>query len=147
MPNHFHLLVKTRDEEEIRTLLKPNDNKLIDGKTISKQFSNFFSSYTQSFNKMYERKGSLFMKNFKRKQIQNDSYFTKVIHYIHLNPVHHGFVKNIEDWQWSSYHSFITDRKTLLERDEVLKWFYGKDEYLKFHQNPIEKKLVLEMEF
>src|SRR5690606_6961681 len=55
MPNHFHLLVKIKSEEEIaaafpkfQTLekLRREDEK---SKFLSKQFSNFFSSYTQSF--------------------------------------------------------------------------------------------------
>jgi len=146
MPNHFHFLVKTRDEEEIRSLMKLDADKSVDGKTVSKQFSNFFSCYTQAFNKMYQRKGSLFMKNFKRKPIKYDAYFTKVIHYIHFNPVHHGFVRNIENWQWSSYHSFISESKTLLERNEVLNWYDGRIEFLRFHQQPIDKRLELELE-
>ena len=27
--------------------------------------------------------------------------------YIHYNPVKHGLVKNVSDWQWSSFHRFV----------------------------------------
>ncbi|MDK2979548.1 MAG: REP-associated tyrosine transposase [Bacteroidales bacterium] len=76
LPNHFHFLVRIKEEGVIRstfpkfqTLEKINRNKF-----ISKQFSNFFSSYTQSFNKVNGRKGSLFYKNFKRKRITTEIY-------------------------------------------------------------------------
>ncbi|MDR7130780.1 REP element-mobilizing transposase RayT [Algoriphagus sp. 4150] len=62
MPNHFHLLVSVKSEEMLRSTF-PKFQTL--EKLVSKQFSNFFSSYTQSFNKVYERKGSLFIKNLK----------------------------------------------------------------------------------
>lgn len=47
-------------------------------KRISKQFGNLFNSYTKSYNKMYGRMGSLFIPNFKRKEINSDSYFTSI---------------------------------------------------------------------
>lgn len=147
MPNHFHLLVKTRDETEIRKLLDIYKDKEITENIISKHFANFFSSYTQSFNKVYQRRGSLFIKNFKRKKIESDAYFTNLIHYIHHNPIHHGFASSIEDWQWSSYHSIISEKKSLMERDEVLQWFSDSKHYIEFHQKPIDKKFELDMEF
>jgi putative transposase len=36
---------------------------------------------------------------------QDDLY--KHIHYIHYNPIKHGHVRNVIDWKWSSYHSFL----------------------------------------
>ena len=119
MPNHFHLLVRIKNEEEIaRTFLKHRSflkfetleklEKFDDqSKFISKQFSNFFSCYTQAFNKVYHRRGSLFLKNFKRKEITDDNYFRNLILYIHNNPVHHGFAIDFEKYPWTSYHSFI----------------------------------------
>ncbi|MFC4870527.1 transposase [Negadavirga shengliensis] len=59
MPNHFHFLVGVRPEEALRKTF-PKFETL--EKFVPKRFSNFFSSYTQSFNKVYERKGSLFIK-------------------------------------------------------------------------------------
>jgi len=93
LKNHFHILVYLKTDNEIdknlftySTVEKP---KIINP---SKQFSHFFNAYTQSINKRYHRTGSLFEKNFERKQITSESYFQKLIYYIHNNPVHHGFV-------------------------------------------------------
>src|SRR5690606_21948083 len=58
MPNHFHLLVRTRDKEEIKHLLNLDIKEDVFPKIISKQFANFFSCYTQAFNKMHGRQGS-----------------------------------------------------------------------------------------
>jgi len=91
MPNHFHIVVRIRSRKIIEKIIlsrnkftssnisSSNISKVqnfgnveegsIDDKTIelflSKQFANLFSCYTQSFNKVFNRRGSLFIKNFK----------------------------------------------------------------------------------
>ncbi|MDQ3020065.1 MAG: hypothetical protein M3R36_05785 [Bacteroidota bacterium] len=35
--------------------------------------------------------------------------------YIHNNPVRKGFVKNPEDWKYSSVVDYLTDKKGLLD--------------------------------
>ncbi|MBS1975122.1 MAG: hypothetical protein JST13_12275 [Bacteroidetes bacterium] len=114
--------------------------KLKEANCISKQFANLFSSYTQAYNKKYNRMGSLFMKNFKRRLVNTDSYFSKIIHYIHANPVHHGLAQSIEEWRWSSYHAIISAKATKINRDEVLKWFNGKEGFIQTHQQPVYLK-------
>lgn len=36
---------------------------------------------------MYNRKGSLFIPKFKRKQVDDETYFSQLIAYLHLNPI------------------------------------------------------------
>jgi putative transposase len=142
MPNHFHFLVKIKSEAELfvylktfpkfKTLEKFNelDDKVISN-FLSKQFANLFSSYTQAFNKMYNRRGSLFLKNFKQKEVIDNAYFINLIRYIHANPIHHGFTKNMSDWKFSSYNSFFSEKPTLLNRMDVINFFGGYDLFLK----------------
>ncbi len=136
LPNHFHFLIRLRD---IHTLLQTFPKfetleKLSHASLPSKQFSNLFSSYTQGFNKKYRRKGSLFLKNFKRKAIDSDQYFSLLIAYIHMNPVVHQFTVSPEDWLWSSYKSVLSNLPTQLERNMVLNWFGGRNSFVSFHR-------------
>ena len=156
MPNHFHLLLKIREENQLiqyfrlkneqkinEELPKNADEEMEDEvliKKVSKSFSNLFNSYTQAFNKMYERKGSLFMPNMKREEVNNDGSFCKVVHYIHANPVHHQFVKGIDKWPHSSYKIFLSKSPTKLEREYVVEVFGGIDWFIKYHQQPIDPK-------
>ena len=158
MPNHFHLLLKIRDETVLtkyftsgKELIDAGSNpisqkpvKEMDGeqliKKISKSFSNFFNSYTQAYNKMYDRRGSLFIPNMKRKEVKNEGSFCKVVHYIHSNPVHHKFVKAIDKWPYSSYQIFLSESPTKLDREHVLNIFGGLDRLIKYHQQPIDPK-------
>lgn len=139
MPNHFHLLVRIKDEvvlkqdfPKFRTLenLDNEEKELRLSYLLSKQFSNLFSSYTQSFNKVYQRRGSLFLKNFKRKEIDSTDYLLQLILYIHLNPIKHGFTKELNDWEWTSYPSFFSTSALLASE-----LFSTSEVYEKAHQD------------
>jgi REP element-mobilizing transposase RayT len=153
MPNHFHFLVKTKTEDELfdfvknkETISKPTSQtttlqgfktlgELMSSRILSLQFSHLFNSYTQAFNKMYDRRGSLFMPNFKKKEITSDAYLTAVITYIHRNPIHHGFVNSIDDWSFSSYRAFLSANKTKLKRAAVLEWYGNQQDFKSAHKS------------
>lgn len=146
MPNHFHLLVCIKTETEIRELFndsaafqKLNQTQQVDHlyKKISKGVANLCSCYTQSFNKVYHRKGSLFMPNFKSNLINNEVSFRNVVHYIHANPVHHNFVTDLRLWKFSSFYAILSTKQTTVEREYVLELFGGRKEFDKYHQQRI----------
>jgi putative transposase len=133
MPNHLHLMVRVRSEEEIATL--SGFRTLTESqKYVSQQFSHLFNGYTQAYNKMYDRRGSLFERPFKRKIVSDENYFTQLIAYIHNNPVHHGFCKNLIDWPYSSFHAYLVDKPTKLNKKYLDEWFGNREALLEFHQ-------------
>jgi len=151
MPNHFHLLVSIKNNEEIdRMMMKSNPidepwvmnfskkYEKVQSLFISKQFSKLFSSYTQSYNKVYSRRGSLFIKNFKRKQINKENYFVRLIIYIHLNPVSHGFVSHPKEWRFSSYNAILYNKPNILNREFVVEKFGGIPNFIYCHSNPMD---------
>ena len=94
MPNHFHLLVRLKDKIEVCRETNLTGFQNLSGlinKSPHQHFSNLFNAYTKAFNKRYHRHGNLFERPFKRKLIDNPVYLTRVLVYIHHNPVHHGF--------------------------------------------------------
>jgi len=130
LPNHIHLLVRPHSEEilSMHTKFKDDFHKL-----IMQQLSNLLNSYAKSYNKRYERRGALWIDYTKRYKVMSDDYLTSVINYIHQNPVKHGFLKNIKDWKYSSYLSHLSSKPSLLNREEVLNWFGGKEAFVDFH--------------
>lgn len=127
MPNHFHFLVRFKSLEEVFVETLPKFKTLEELKAentfLSKQFSRLFSSYTQAYNKVYHRKGSLFMKNFKRIKVQENQYLLKLVHYIHSNPKEAGLVQKISDWKYSSYNAILSNSPTFIKRKEVIDLF------------------------
>lgn len=153
--NHFHVSVRTKSEEEIieyqKTLRVSSANgrrvkhgslanrdegqtrKPLGSRYVSDQFSNFFNAYAKTINKAYGRTGSLFQHPFGRMPITSDRQFWNVIAYIHQNPQKHGFVKDFRDWKYSSYGIILSEKRTIINRSEVLKWFGTRDDYLSLH--------------
>lgn len=144
MPNHFHFLVRVREKfEAAEAVLNPSGFQNPDRvNSPSLQFSKLFNSYAQAFNKRYKRHGALFERPFKRKLIDNEPYLRHAIIYIHNNPVHHGFTESPGAYPWSSYLTCLTDKTTKLQRNEVLDWFGGRENF-KFlhHQNPDSNRM------
>jgi len=108
MPNHFHFLVKIKTEVELKDLTGFENLSGL----LKQPFSNLFNGYAKAYNNMYNRKGSLFQRPFKQKPIDSEAYLKEVIFYIHHNPVHHGFTKQMEDWPYSSFPALLTNRLT-----------------------------------
>jgi REP element-mobilizing transposase RayT len=136
LKNHFHILVYLRLDNEI-DFEKLEYSTIENLKVIepSKQFGFLFNAYTQAINKKFNRTGGLFEKPFERKLITSDTYLKNIIHYIHNNPVQHGFVKQMSLYPWSSYDSIISDKPTKLKRKEIIAIYGGKDEFIEYHNN------------
>ncbi|MBN1408088.1 MAG: transposase [Calditrichaceae bacterium] len=131
LPNHFHLLIKVRDEKDLPGF------KNLEGLSyqISKKFSDFFNSYAKAINKQENRVGSLFQKPFKRIHIDNYKYLLTVLYYIHANPQLHGLINDFRNWPYSSYGKFLEAKKSHLPRQEILNWFGSIEEYRLFHNH------------
>lgn len=120
-----------RDKQDKPDKTAINDSDI--EKYLSKQFANFFSCYTQSFNKMYKRMGSLFIKNFKRQPIENKQHFLNTVIYTHRNPIHHGFCNGFNEWSYSSYFDFVNGDDSLVQVEKLLKMFGGLESFKEQH--------------
>ena len=114
-------------------------------KFLSRQFANLFNSYVQVFNKQQNRMGSLFIPNFSRKFVDSDGYLKTLIHYIHVNPVHHGFVYDFAKWKHSSYLTFISMLPTEVKLYEVITMFGGKEDFIAYHQRDIDINMISDL--
>ncbi len=139
MSNHFHFLVRIKEEKEILTNLSgiqnpDRFNRFNIPNRPSKQFSNLFNAYTKAFNKRNNRTGPLFERPFKRILIENEAYLRYLVYYIHHNPVKHGFVEDMIEYPWSSYLTVSSPKKTNLKREDVINWFEDVENYQYFHK-------------
>lgn len=105
--NHYHWLLRQ------------------DGETpAGKVPARVFGSYSQAFNRAYERTGTLFEGPYKALAVDTDSYFVNLCSYIHLNPVHHGLVNGPDAWPYSNYLEWIDKRPgKLVDRELVRQYF------------------------
>jgi putative transposase len=147
MPNHFHFLIRIKKITElpIEDLLGSKNltgfqnlsglakEELISIR-LSRQFGNFFNSYSKAINKQLNRKGSLFMRPYKRILVKDEKYLKKLVHYIHHNPVKDNLCPKPEDWTFSSYLSIIQNKNIFFNASEVISWFDDLENFKAFHK-------------
>ena len=146
LPNHFHLLVKINDEaaliqhfEEVKNKkFEPNTHDISD--FVMERFSNFLNGYTKAFNKMYQRKGALFMDYLRRSNAATDADFMSFVWYVHKNAVHHQLTKKVGDWPYDSYKTILNNKATELLSEELIERFGGREAFLEFHQQEVLPK-------
>jgi len=154
MPNHFHVLVRIREDVVYKHAvtdvgMTPELFEQVKWETISaegvveptrkkpdpsRHFSHLFNAYSKYLNVRTKRHGTLFERPFNRKEIDEIRYLKKAVLYIHQNPVRHGFCDQADEYPWSSYHTFVSGKETLLQRATALSWFGGLDELVCGHR-------------
>lgn len=134
MPNHFHFLIKVLEFEHVQRLKPEIQDAHQAHLFVSKQFSNLFNSYSKNYNKRYERKGSLFLRPFKRIRLESELDFTRVVLYIHRNPIHHKYVKELKHWIYSSYTDVLLNKPSIFRKEELINWFSSKETFIKMHE-------------
>jgi putative transposase len=158
LSNHFHFLTKIKNSEVIRaeltktparylrtTEIKYRDNKIDLSEFVEQTFKRFFQSYAQSFNGLYERKGNLFNRPFKRVRVDKESQFTQAVIYIHANPVKHGLMDDFRNYKWSSWKELLSNQKTMLLKDELMTWFGGETGFVQTHADLVQYYLESEI--
>ena len=88
MGNHVHLLLKEGSE------------------TIGDIMKRIASSYVYYYNHKYDRVGHLFQERFKSQPVNDFSYFTTLLRYIHQNPLKAMLVDSIDEYEWSSWQEY-----------------------------------------
>ncbi len=149
MPDYFHFVVRIKEEDDLTTALAKTalsgfqtltglEKQAILSKHTSQQFSHLFNAYTQAYNKQNNRRGSLFQRPFNRLNITDHTYLLKLVHYIHYNPVKAHLCNKPEDWQFSSYNAIVSNKKTMINKKDVLNWFGDLNNFIFCHQHPPE---------
>lgn len=121
LPNHFHFLVRVRENE-------------IDPKKVSNQLRKLFICYARHINVQENRSGCLLSKNFRRIEINHEDYLKRVVLYIHYNPVKHGIVNDFTYYPYSTFNPILLKQTTRIDKTEVIDWFGGYDNFLDYHQ-------------
>ena len=110
LPEHFHLIMQLPE-------LDKNYSKII--KSIKHNFSKRLSEKYKtptcrvgipahhlypSKSKLNKRELGIWQRRFWEHCIRDELDLERHIHYVYFNPVKHGYVKRVCDWQYSSFH-------------------------------------------
>ena len=94
MNNHIHLLVQVNEIP------------------LSKIIQNLTFRYSQKINRKYKLTGHLFQGRFKAIILDGEAYFTRLLRYIHMNPVRANITDSPEKYRWSSHNAYLKKNST-----------------------------------
>ncbi len=163
LPNHFHLVLKIKDEIcqknlSLSTVNKGNDSlinienvvKITDENEIGKltvhPLKRLFITYAMAINKQENRVGNLFDPKYKRLEITTQDYLEYAIFYTHYNPEKHGLIADFKDYKFSSFQALKGKSKTKINRELVLDIYGGIEDFLNYHNSMHDERdgIILE---
>ena len=121
MSNHIHFLLKTGKED------------------LDIVFRRIGARFVYWYNIKYGRVGHLFQDRYKSEAVEDDAYFLTVLRYIHQNPVKAGLCASPEDYPYSSYPRYFTDK--LIDSELALS-LIGKESFAEFNCKPNEDRCL-----
>jgi REP element-mobilizing transposase RayT len=110
MPNHFHLLCKTRNM------------------SLASSMRKILTGYVVNFNKRHHRNGHLFQNRYKSIVCQEDIYMKELVRYIHLNLFRAGLVQDINALNhnpWSGHSALVGNVKREWQDTGYVLPFFG----------------------
>jgi REP element-mobilizing transposase RayT len=106
MSNHYHLALRTGAIQLSRSM-----------RTLNGRFS-------LRYNVMHQRYGPLWQGRYKARFVDDPSYLTRLVLYIHLNPVTAGVVSSPEEYSLSGHRELITKTaEPVVDVDDTLTIF------------------------
>jgi len=127
LPTHFHFIIKINEINKLPISFRTGKTKL------HQAFSNMFNTYAKAINKKYQRRGSLFQEHLKRIEIKDESYLRNLIIYVNTNASHHD-VDDYVTYPHASYQALVSEKPTLLKRNEVIHLFDDKENFIFVHR-------------
>ena len=128
MPNHFHLFIFQKDQNDITNFMRSVATK-----------------YSRYFNKKYHRVGPVFQGNYKAVMVATENQFIYLSKYIHRNPLHARL--DLEGYKYSSYQNYLGKfTQTWLDKSEILSYFSKlnqEESYQQFVEEIDERDLLI----
>jgi putative transposase len=103
LPDHFHMIITPKDAKEYPYIIR----------TIKQHFTkhcpkNYYENVEQSMSRHKEGYKAIWQKRYYEHTIRNEIDFKARLEYIYNNPIKHGYVDNIDEWEYSSYRRVDT---------------------------------------
>jgi putative transposase len=93
LPNHYHILAAVESLNSVSDILR-----ILHGRT----------SYSWNLQDGLQEKRKVWYK-FSDRLMRDEKQLHQTLNYIHYNPVKHGYVNEVYNWEWSSIFMYIND--------------------------------------
>ena len=102
LPDHLHC---------IWTLPEGDDNyslrwlRIKQG--VSKRCNHYFDPKKQSASRKSRHESTIWQRRFWEHHIRHVQDFERCMNYVHINPLQHGYVKQVCDYPYSTFHRYV----------------------------------------
>ncbi len=93
-PNHYHILIEVSD-----------------GSMLGRFVQNLHSNLARIINKLERSEGRQIWYQYWDRCIRSERDLYTRLNYIHHNPIKHGLVLNIDEYEWSSYKIYMENKR------------------------------------
>ncbi len=106
LPDHFHCLW---------TLPNKDDDVALRWRIIKSSFTRkvkplFHKEEWMSSSRIKRKESTIWQRRFWEHRIEGQEDYNNHFDYIHYNPVKHRLVKNVKDWEFSTFHKVVKER-------------------------------------
>ena len=102
LPNHIHIILNPNNIHEYPKIIT----------SIKYYFSKHYNVGVETPTYGYINKGEkgVFQHRYFEHTICSQEELNNHIDYVHYNPVKHGYVKSVKEWEFSSFHKFVKEK-------------------------------------
>lgn len=103
LPDHMHIIIHPENVNEYPKIIfgiKYHFSRNIDGGLGN-------PPYALSLSKVNKKEKGIWQRRYYEHTITNEDDLNKHLDYIHYNPVKHGYVRKVMDWEFSSFDKFV----------------------------------------
>lgn|SRR5574344_1616129 len=100
LDNHIHMILNCKNINEYPKIIT----------SIKYYFSKHINNVgveTPTYGYINKGEKGIFQRRYFEHTIVSEEDLNNQINYIHYNPVKHGLVDNVKDWEYSSFHKFV----------------------------------------
>ena len=85
---------------------------------------------TRSVSRQVKGEHAIWQRRFYEHTCRDEADLKRCVDYIHINPVKHGLVNCVQDWEWSSFHRYVEAGEYSIDWGNADDWFG--DEFQQF---------------
>jgi len=99
---------------------------------VKRYFSfHFAAAENRSGSKIRHREKGIWQRRFWEHQIRDEADLQRCVDYTHFNPVKHGYVPRVADWEFSTFHRYVKSgmlpenwggNKTVCDEMQLAEW-------------------------
>ena len=102
LPDHIHMIITPQNPKEYSKIITYIKRAFIYG--LDKQFKEESKSNLTASSYRRQHSG-VWQKRFYEHTIRDERDYAKILDYIYTNPIKHGLVEHLKDWEYSSFRS------------------------------------------